>query len=131
MSKYAFIDSNNVLAYTIVSEISPEEVPGFTIQKIDDDFYAGKAPSQNHVYDFLQKTWINPLSEKQKADISIKETKIKRSNLLQQSDWTDTVSAQTRLGSLYEQWQTYRQALRDITKQEGYPNSIVWPTPPQ
>jgi len=28
------------------------------------------------------------------------------------------------------EWATYRQALRDITTQEGFPNSVVWPTEP-
>jgi hypothetical protein len=51
--------------------------------------------------------------------------------LLQESDWTDTVSAQIRLGSKYQEWQNYRQLLRDITKQPGYPINIIWPTPPQ
>jgi hypothetical protein len=55
-----------------------------------------------------------------------------RNLLLQQSDWTDTASASARLGQeLYNQWQIYRQALRDITDQPGYPYDIVWPTPPQ
>ena len=27
-------------------------------------------------------------------------------------------------------WITYRQALRDLPEQEGYPDSIVWPEPP-
>jgi hypothetical protein len=51
---------------------------------------------------------------------------------LQESDWTDTVSAQTRLGEpLYLSWQIYRQALRDIPSQEGYPLSVTWPTAPE
>lgn len=28
-------------------------------------------------------------------------------------------------------WATYRQALRDITTQEGFPTNVVWPTPPE
>ena len=52
-----------------------------------------------------------------------------REKLLQRSDWTDTVSAQTRLSN-YAEWQVYRQALRDITGQTGYPLDIVWPDPP-
>lgn len=56
----------------------------------------------------------------------------KRLTLLQESDWTDTASAPTRLGqTLYAQWQTYRQALRDVPTQSGYPVNVVWPTPPQ
>lgn len=27
-------------------------------------------------------------------------------------------------------WKTYRQALRDIPQQQGYPVTIVWPHPP-
>lgn len=29
------------------------------------------------------------------------------------------------------EWKEYRQALRDITKQRGYPHTIEWPTPPK
>jgi hypothetical protein len=51
---------------------------------------------------------------------------------LQESVCTDTASAPTRLGqTLYAQWQTYRQALRDVPTQSGYPVNVVWPTPPQ
>lgn len=54
-----------------------------------------------------------------------------RQQLLQDSDWTDTVSAQTRLGTeLYNSWQVYRQALRDITLQEGFPLAVNWPQAP-
>lgn len=53
-----------------------------------------------------------------------------RNILLQACDWTDTVSAQTRLApEVLAQWQTYRQALRDVTKQTD-PYNIVWPVPP-
>ena len=51
--------------------------------------------------------------------------------LLQECDWTDTVSAQVRLGSKYQEWQDYRQSLRDITNQSGYPTEVVWPTKPE
>ena len=54
-----------------------------------------------------------------------------RQSLLIASDWTDTLSARDRLGeALYQQWQTYRQALRDVTSQPGFPADIVWPTAP-
>ena len=53
-----------------------------------------------------------------------------RNQLLSASDWTDVASAPTRLGAeVYGQWQTYRQALRDVTKQSD-PYNIVWPSPP-
>lgn len=55
-----------------------------------------------------------------------------RNTLLNQSDWTDTLSAKSRLGDdLYNAWQTYRQALRDIPSQDGFPANTIFPTPPQ
>lgn len=53
----------------------------------------------------------------------------KRQQLLATTDWTDTVSASTRLEN-YNAWQFYRQQLRDITTQEGYPFSVIWPSQP-
>lgn len=61
---------------------------------------------------------------------AIKEALKKRLDLLSASDWTDTASAPARMGDLYQQWQTYRQSLRDITKQPGYPLNIIWAVPP-
>ena len=29
------------------------------------------------------------------------------------------------------EWASYRQALRDITAQEGFPYSVIWPTKPE
>lgn len=50
----------------------------------------------------------------------------KRNKLLLASDWTQipdcTVDKQA--------WATYRQALRDITSQPGFPNDVVFPEKP-
>lgn len=54
-----------------------------------------------------------------------------RDKRLSDSDWTDTLSAKTRLGEAkYNEWQTYRQALRDISTQPGFPLNVIWPTTP-
>jgi hypothetical protein len=54
------------------------------------------------------------------------EVKQKRQQLLTATDWTDTFTASTRLSN-FNEWQTYRQELRDITTQEGYPFNVEWP----
>jgi hypothetical protein len=43
------------------------------------------------------------------------------------TDWTQLpdVPLETK-----QAWAEYRQALRDITSQPGYPTNVVWPTPP-
>lgn len=53
-----------------------------------------------------------------------------RSYLLMQSDWL-SLKAQEQGVDLDASWVTYRQALRDITDQEGFPRTIVWPTAPE
>jgi len=56
------------------------------------------------------------------------DAKIKRNRILYETDWTQMpdVSIATKAA-----WATYRQELRDITTQAGYPTEITWPIPPQ
>jgi hypothetical protein len=49
-----------------------------------------------------------------------------RNQLLKDSDWTQISDATVNK----DIWLTYRQALRDITIQEGFPFTIVWPIQP-
>lgn len=63
-------------------------------------------------------------------DVAWNSVRKMRDRLLTASDWTDTLSAKTRLGDVaYQAWQAYRQALRDVTMQAD-PHSIVWPQQP-
>ena len=59
-------------------------------------------------------------------DLSI-EVRSKRDTLLSTCDWTQCQDTPTALVVV---WQPYRQALRDITKQPNFPNSIIWPEKP-
>ena len=55
----------------------------------------------------------------------------KRTQLLVESDFSDLPVTQARLTDAQKTaWATYRQALRDITEQQGYPWDIQWPTKP-
>lgn len=50
-----------------------------------------------------------------------------RNSLLAESDWTQVSdSTADKLA-----WATYRQELRDITAQAGFPHSVTWPTKPE
>ena len=65
---------------------------------------------------------VTDLSDEQKAT----NFRNQRDTLLEETDWmvlSDTPSADS-------DWLTYRQNLRDITSQSGFPNSVVWPTKP-
>lgn len=54
--------------------------------------------------------------------------KAHRAILLLNSDWTQLPDVPL---STQASWQLYRQALRDITEQAGYPEDIVWPATPE
>jgi hypothetical protein len=56
-----------------------------------------------------------------------KSVRTSRGEKLKDSDWTQVADAPVDQAA----WATYRQALRDITSQEGFPWAITWPTEPQ
>lgn len=63
--------------------------------------------------------------------ISWDEVRRLRNDLLSETDYTDTLSAKTRLGDiLYTEWQEYRQVLRDIPQAYTDTTQIVWPLSP-
>jgi len=49
-----------------------------------------------------------------------------RDRLLAASDWTQIADAPV----VSLEWQPYRQALRDVPQQSGFPDDVEWPTPP-
>lgn len=55
---------------------------------------------------------------------SVRDTRTRR---LADSDWTQLADAPVDKAV----WATYRQALRDITTQTGFPWAITWPTQPE
>jgi len=79
-------------------------------------------PEGAYYFDYSTKQWVQDQPAQETA------VRIQRNQLLQQSDWTQLsdISAETKA-----LWEPYRQALRDVTDQPGYPFNIVWPTPPQ
>ena len=60
----------------------------------------------------------------QRADTAARKL---RSEKLADSDWTQLPDVPLDTKSA---WATYRQALRDITQQPGYPTQIDWPVEP-
>lgn len=61
-------------------------------------------------------------------DTSREDNQRKRNTLLAATDWTQMPDIPQATKDL---WQPYRQALRDVPQQAGFPDNIVWPTPPQ
>ena len=77
-----------------------------------------------------EQTWnIVPLSPEelsyQESELSVRHRE-KRNQLLRDSDWTQLPDTPGDPRA----WQAYRQALRDLTSQTGFPWEVVWPVPP-
>lgn len=57
---------------------------------------------------------------------SAEEVRASRNEKLSACDWTQVADAPVDKAA----WATYRQALRDIPAQAGFPNTVDWPTQP-
>lgn len=58
------------------------------------------------------------------------EARAQRDGLLAQSDWTQMPDSPLSDAKKAE-WSTYRQALRDVPNQPGFPSNINWPVKPE
>lgn len=74
-------------------------------------------PGEHHVFDYETHAW--------KVDAG--SVRVRRDRLLAVSDWTQLpdVTLATK-----EAWALYRQELRDITEQVGWPENVIWPIAP-
>lgn len=76
------------------------------------------------------EVWVDLRAPEERLAQQWANVRTQRNQLLLDTDWTDTLSAAARLGqTLYDAWQTYRQALRDVPEQPD-PFNITWPQPP-
>ena len=60
-------------------------------------------------------------------DRKASEVREERNKKLAATDWTQTADVPQAVKDSYV---SYRQALRDISNQSGFPNEIVWPIAP-
>jgi hypothetical protein len=110
---------------TNIALFDADDVPSWAAAWVDSDF----SVSVGDVYDgvsFVPREQPIQLSE---------EIRAQRDKLLADSDWVVTKAveqnAQDGLGIQVPQvWLAYRQALRDIPQQAGFPDNVTWPTKP-
>lgn len=117
--------TNEVLAefevYTMQESLSPYY--DFAKEKVEE----GSPLQQDNVW--VQSWNIIPLNLEEVEERLIGQSesiRIKRNQLLNECDWTQVLDAPVDQVI----WAIYRQALRDITTQEGFPWSVQWPEQP-
>jgi hypothetical protein len=112
-----FMQSNSVLGVTVWKQHNP------LTQKL--------IPCSPYIMDNQVFTVEVVEKEQEDLDADLKNTaneiRAKRNQLLNSSDWTQVIDAPVNK----ESWAIYRQELRDITTQEGFPFTIVWPIIPE
>lgn len=83
---------------------------------------------QGEISDVVEGDFPPPvitISDEQTTE-QAKAVRQERNAKLSLSDWTQVADAPVDKAA----WATYRQALRDVTAQEGFPWTITWPTQP-
>lgn len=63
----------------------------------------------------------------ERSELRAQLVRSQRDELLSGSDWTQLADAPVDQTA----WETYRQALRDLPSQEGFPYSVIWPIKPE
>lgn len=79
-------------------------------------------PEEEAEWDAKEAEWAAGANDRAAAEI-----RTERDAKLSSSDWTQVADAPVDQAA----WATYRQALRDIPSQAGFPNEITWPTEPE
>jgi len=73
-------------------------------------------------------SWTQSYSVVQKSEEEAAQNiRSRRNMLLSNSDWTQITDATVDKTA----WATYRQSLRDITSQDGFPYTVTWPDKPE
>lgn len=80
-------------------------------------------PSEYSVFDFTTKQWVLT------PDLAVTDVLMARNKLLFSTDWTQ-IPNNPLTSEQQAEWATYRQELRDIPQQSGYPYNVVWPVAP-
>ena len=110
--------------YTVVSIVSVAQP---TINEAIQSISEGEPFLLNDVW---TKNWIvTTLTEEQQDALTKNKANAVRSDRtakLAACDWTQLVDSTVDKAA----WATYRAALRDITKADGFPWTMVWPTQP-
>ena len=81
-------------------------------------------PDYECFFNYETKSWEQDAEAEKNVVIS------KRGTLLFRSDWTQSPDSPLSAEKKSE-WAAYRQQLRDITTQSGYPFNVIWPIQPE
>ena len=137
MINWCYVDTDNFVTVSGDAADSSEipQLPGGRVVPVETGLVPGRSyrsgasfatlpepPSPAHTIDRANKRWVlNPA-------LAAAQARKQRDHLIAKSDWTQLPDIDQ---TVKDKWQPYRQALRDITSQPGFPENIQWPEPPK
>jgi len=88
-------------------------------------------PANRHYIEIMRQVEAGELVIEPYVPLPVTAEQVRsgRDQKLKQSDWMTIRQAETG-EAMAQEWLDYRQALRDITNQDGFPENVVWPTEP-
>ena len=86
----------------------------------------GPRPTDRSQFDYATGIWFEPEFTQYEIDERAVLVRTDRDGRLAASDWTQVSDAPVDRAA----WAAYRQALRDVPQQPGFPLSVTWPVPP-
>jgi hypothetical protein len=110
----------------ISNYVANDAVQDYTIEQ---QITKASKPTYKCVWSNTTFTWNDTRTPEQQNSAAENQVIATRDMLLDESDWI-VVRAVDQGTPIPTDWQTYRQALRDITNQSGYPTNVVWPVAP-
>lgn len=115
-----------VLKYRLMTEVNhgTEEQPD--IVQIFSDVTLGWSESNEEI---AKHEAYNGEYTVEDLPMTSDEARAQRDKLLAETDWTQVLDAPIDVATR-ESYRAYRQALRDIPQQEGFPENITWPELP-
>lgn len=119
--KYAQVTNEGYVVYFIEATV---EQPDLVLI----DYEVTPCPENGYKFNVNTKTWDAPTQQEEYASAVI-NVQTQRVELLYQSDWTQ-IPNNPLTAEQQAAWATYRQELRDIPGQSGYPLNVVWPIAP-
>lgn len=126
MMRVGYVDRDGFLRSVATARDGIEAAPEFSgCKKIPVDNDIPPAPGRGWKFNAERWAWV--ISDAERHSQGVAAIKESRARLLSGSDWTQLPDVPLATKAA---WATYRQALRDITQQPGYPMDVSWPTPP-
>jgi len=119
-----FVRLNGRKVTSVVSALNrPDGYVELDAEKLPIDLTYDLSAYEYDGHNFLR---VRKSDEEKRIDLEVQARQL-RSRLLQASDWTQIADAAVDQAA----WKIYRQALRDVPQQEGFPENVIWPTPPE